>query len=428
MRLPSVFSNRNFLLLWSGQGLSVLGDQFALIAMPWLVLQMTGDPLALGTTLALQGIPRALFMLVGGAVSDRFSARAVMLATDLLRVILFALLAVLTAFGQVQLWMLYVLSFIFGVVSGFFNPASGSIVPQLVEEEQLHTANSLIQATAQLSTFLGPGIAGGLITLASKPAASGGGVQDLEGIALAFSVDAVSFLASTITLFLMRETARAGRPGQGETMLFAIREAMLFIWRDPFLRIACVLLAAVNLLCVGPLEVGIPVLADMVLRGGAAAFGLMMAAYGGGNLSGILMAGLLPRPAISTLKALSVAFLMFFGIGMISLSFIPSTAAAFPVALLMGIGNGYLALSYITLIQLRTPRVMIGRIISLLLLANMGMVPISEAVAGALIKVSLPGVLIGAGILIVLTGLWTATRNELLVEGAPSKDGEPSGV
>lgn len=79
---------RNFRLLWIGQGISVLGDQFYLIALPWLVLQLTGDALAVGTVLALVAFPRAVFMLVGGALIDRFSPPNVMLASDALRMVL----------------------------------------------------------------------------------------------------------------------------------------------------------------------------------------------------------------------------------------------------------------------------------------------------------------------------------------------------
>src|SRR5690349_12235851 len=85
---------RNFRLLWIGQSTSLLGDQFYLIALPWLVLKLTGDPLTLGTVLALAGIPRALFMLVGGAFTDRFSPRTIMLLSDLLRMVLSMLLAI----------------------------------------------------------------------------------------------------------------------------------------------------------------------------------------------------------------------------------------------------------------------------------------------------------------------------------------------
>src|SRR5690349_11628317 len=91
----SPLSVRNFRLLWIGEGISLLGDQFYMIALPWLVLQLTDSPFALGTVMALAGIPRALFMLIGGAFVDRFSPRTVMMISNFARLVLVALLSVL---------------------------------------------------------------------------------------------------------------------------------------------------------------------------------------------------------------------------------------------------------------------------------------------------------------------------------------------
>ena len=163
--MRGVLRVRDFRLLWIGQGTSLLGDQFYLIALPWLVLQITGDPLALGAILALAGIPRAVFMLVGGATSDRFSPRTIMLTSDVLRLVLTALLAVVVFAGWTPYWLLYAQALLFGLISGFFMPASSAIMPLLVDEGDLHAANGLFQGTAQLSIFLGPMLAGGLIAL-----------------------------------------------------------------------------------------------------------------------------------------------------------------------------------------------------------------------------------------------------------------------
>src|SRR5579885_2606021 len=114
--LLGVLRRGNFRLLWIGQGISLLGDQFYMIALPWLVLQVTGSALAVGTVLAAAAIPRALFMLLGGAVSDRFSPRAVMLASDLSRLGLVAALAALVLTGLIAPWMLYVSAVLFGLV------------------------------------------------------------------------------------------------------------------------------------------------------------------------------------------------------------------------------------------------------------------------------------------------------------------------
>ena len=160
-----LFSNRNFLLLWAGQGTSLIGDQFSMIALPWLVLILTGDPVQLGIVLALTGIPRVIFMLIGGAMTDRFSQRSVMLASDVLRLGLTAILAAVILTGRIELWMLYVFALAFGTVSAFFIPASSSIVPRIVRREELMAGNSIIQGTASLSVFIGPLLAGGLIAL-----------------------------------------------------------------------------------------------------------------------------------------------------------------------------------------------------------------------------------------------------------------------
>src|SRR5512135_2193287 len=104
----TVLRIRNFRLLWIGEGISLLGDQFYLIALPWLVLQLTGNALAVGTVLAAAGIPRAVFMLVGGALTDRFTPRSLMIGSNLARLALTGLLAALVLTQLIQTWMLYV--------------------------------------------------------------------------------------------------------------------------------------------------------------------------------------------------------------------------------------------------------------------------------------------------------------------------------
>src|SRR5512138_2453061 len=109
----SVLRIRNFRYLWIGEGISLLGDQLYLIALPWLVLSLTGNALAVGTVLATTGIPRALFMLLGGALTDRFTPRRLMINSNLARMALTGLLAALVLTGLIQLWMLYVFALLF---------------------------------------------------------------------------------------------------------------------------------------------------------------------------------------------------------------------------------------------------------------------------------------------------------------------------
>jgi len=404
--IQNVLQNRNFRLLWAGQGISLLGDQFELIAAPWLVLKLTGDPLALGSVLALSSIPRALFMLVGGAITDRFSPRTIMLVSDAVRLALTALMAALIFTNGLQVWMLYAFALLYGLVSGFFNPAASSVVPHIVARSDLQAGNSLIQGTAQLTNFVGPILAGSLIGLFGQDPAAGN-----TGIALAFALDSLSFLGSILTLVAMNAIHPVAAAG-AENVLASIRNGVRFALQDSFLRVMLVLIAGANLLFVGPLLVGMPVLAQLRLAGGALAYGLVMSAYGGGNLLGILLAGSLPKPNGKQLNRLVVALVSSFGLALAAFAFITSTWLAFAILLVVGVGNGYFAITAITLLQQRTPAGKLGRIMSLVLFANVGLVPVSQALSGLFIKLSLEGLFLGAGILMIGLAAWVALDRE----------------
>jgi MFS family permease len=418
-----VMAVRDFRLLWIGQGTSFLGDQFATIALPWLVLQLTGDPLALGVMLASLGIPRAVSMVFGGAVSDRLSARAVMLVSDVARLLLMLALVLLTAAGAVRLWMIYILAASFGAASGFFMPASNSIVPTLVDREHLAAGNAIFQGTTQLSQFIGPAIAGSVIAWFTKDLGSSG-QQSLTGISIAFAIDALALAVSVLTLWMMAPATF--KETTSSRMLEAIRSGVAFLWSDKFLRLSFILLALANLLFAGPLLVGIPVLADSRLAEGALGYGLIMSAFAAGNLAGMVSAGMLPKPKGLVLRYFIPVLLIAFGVTMFSLGWVKTTWAAIAILLPVGVGNGYMQITAYTLLQRRAPARMLGRLISLLLVANFGMVPLSQAISGALSKWSLTGLFAIAGVAMLLLGVWAAFQPEMgeieaIFNGPPSE-------
>ena len=145
-------------------------------------------------------------------------------------------------------------------------------------------------------------------------------------------------------------------------------------------------LTAINFLLMGPLMVGIPVLANQRLPEGATAFGLLMSAFAGGNLIGYLLAGSLPRPDGSSMRWIMILLIAAFGIVIGSLGFIPSTWIDFGLLLLLGVGNGYMAIILITWMQTHTPKEMLGRMMALVMLAGTGLAPISQAISGAMSK------------------------------------------
>lgn len=381
---------RDFKLLWVGEGISLIGDQFYLIALPWLVLQLTGDPLAMGLVLALAGIPRAIFMLVGGALTDRFTPQLIMLVSNLLRMVLVLILAGLVISGNIEMWMVYVLALSFGLIDAFFFPAQNAIVPGLVRKDQLQAANAIIQGTMQLSLFLGPVMAGYLIAQFADPGA-GEAAANIRGIGLAFALDALTFLASTVTLWMIRPAKSEGeaRGQDGKSSLIAdIGEGLDFVWNDIPLRTFFILIAISNFLIVGPLTVGVPVLADTRLPEGAAAFGILMSAYGGGSLLGIALAGILPKPPARKMGVVLGLIWSGLGIAIALLGLITTTTSGALVTFSAGAANGYVVILFITWLQGRTRPEMLGRVMSLLMFSSAGLLPISNLMTGALIDLN----------------------------------------
>lgn len=400
----NVLRIRNFRLLWIGEGISLLGDQFYLIALPWLVLSLTGNALAVGTVLATAGIPRALFMLVGGALTDRFTPRKVMITSNLARMALTGLLAGLVLTNLIQLWMLYALALCFGLADAFFFPAQISIVPQLVDKDQLQAGNAMIQGTAHLSLFLGPVLAGALISWLDN-----GATHSTSGIAQAFALDSLSFIVSVMMLSLMRiENANVHTEKSEGGVIASIREGLLYVWNDATLKIVFPITMGLNILINGPFAVGIPVVARTRFPEGAAAFGLIMSIFGGGALLGTVLAGMLPKPSKKLLGTVSLSVLSVMGIGLAVIGFAPTMYSAATAALGMGTANGYANIMLITWLQQKVVPEMTGRVMSLVMFAAVGLNPFSTALAGALIGLNATVLLVCAGILMTLFTLSAA--------------------
>lgn len=408
--IRAVLGMRDFMLLWTGQATSMLGDQFHGIAGAWLVLKLTGDPLALGTVMALGGIPRAIFTLIGGAVTDRFSPRRVMLATDAVRLLISALFAAQVFTNTLEIWMIYLYALVGGIVGGLFGPASMSIVPHILPQKDLQAGNSLTQGSSQLIGFLGPALAGALI--AAFPDEKLG-----AGVLIAF--DALTFIVSLVTLWLMRtggEILDPANRGNVRAMFTSMGDGIGYLLKDPALRLMIIIIAIANMSFGGPLLVGIPYLADTRFVEGAAAYGIIISGYAGGNLLGILLSGGLPKPGKKALQVILVVLFAVFATGIASLGWITVTWLAALDLFIMGLLNGYISILLITGLQRKTPKEMLGRLMSLVLFANMAFMPLSQAVAGGVLRWNVAALFVGAAALLGGLALFLLTpgaRNDL---------------
>jgi MFS family permease len=319
-------------------------------------------------------IPRAVFMLVGGAFSDRMSPRSLMLVSNVIRGIVVAAIAALVLTDRAELWHLYVLAATFGVVDAFFYPALNTIIPMIVPPRLLPPANAVISGSTQVMGLIGPALAGVFIALFETGPA--------------FVIDAASFGVAALAVFLVRGGRRATPPdGVAErqpSVLASIGEGIRAAWADPAVRGTLVLITAFNLAFSGPLSVGIPWLAEDRF-GGSAAFGILFSAWGGGALVGAVIGGSIERiPRFGTVL-LGIACVLGVGLALIGLA--PTLPIALAIIGPMGVLVGLTNVQYISWLQRRVAEELRGRVMSLSMLASVGLVPVSLAAAGALADV-----------------------------------------
>src|SRR5262245_15457302 len=164
-RRLGVLAEREFRLLWAGQATSALGSSLVPVALAFAVLELTGSASALGIVLATGFVSRVLLLLLGGVVADRLPRRRVMLAADVLRTAVQALVAAVVLTGSVELWHLVVLVALYGAADAFFAPAATGLVPEVVAPARLQQANALLSLTQSISTVVGPAVAGVLVAV-----------------------------------------------------------------------------------------------------------------------------------------------------------------------------------------------------------------------------------------------------------------------
>ena len=403
---------RNFRLLSLGQLTSTVGDYCYAVALPWLVLSSHGGTVLLGIVLACYGLPRAVLIPVGGVLADRLSPRAVMLAADTARCLLVTALAVLAVRRTGSLVFLGPIVGLVGAGEGLFLPASAAIMPRLLPTEMLQAGNGLSAAMVQAGSFAGPVLGGVLITVAGAAA----------GPAIAFAADGASFAVSAAALVMMRGAGAAAagpadqpapapglpagpgldadvaaaRSGSGEpagpgsdpgttTGPDAAEPdepgALRLLLRAREFQAIVMISVLANFVVAAAFEVALPALAHA--RFGADGYGALVACFGAGAIAGTLAAARMTdpaRPAVTVsasflVAALAAAALPFAG-------GLPGAAAA---DLLFGATAGLGNVVAVTLLQHWAPARLLGRVMSIVMLASVGTFPVSVALAGLII-------------------------------------------
>jgi MFS family permease len=380
--------------LWAATSLSLIGDFFSYVAIAWLVLQLTGSSLALGSVLVVQAVPRGVLMLVGGAISDRLSPRITMLASMGLRVALVAPLAMVVLTGHVQMWEVYGISFVFGVVDAFFMPARGAILPRIVVDHELEAGNAVLNVSSQVSIVVGPALAGLVVAT--------------MGTGWAFAADAACFAVGALFVLWLpgaapvEADATAPERGMGGQIMAGFRYA----WADVGIRSALIIIAAVDFGANGAIGVGLPTLAHGRYGAGAAGLGILLGAWGVGATAGALASGMVKRP--ERMGWLFVAVCAWLGITIGAIGLIPTLAPAAFVMAIAGVATGAVNTFGVSWLQRRTDAAMQGRVMSLVMLASVGLVPVAYALSGAIADVNATLLFLLAGGLMLATAVGAA--------------------
>jgi MFS family permease len=396
-QILSVASFRNF---WLGFLVSNLGDSMTKVALSWYVWEQTRSAAALGLMTFLYLGPVVVGGFLAGWLLDKFDKRRVMLADTIFRGIIVALIPILYYFGLLEVWHAYVVAAIYGFLAMIIWAGGPSIVPLLVEEEQLPTANALEAFAWTFSNVAGPALAGLLIAAVGAPNV--------------VAIDAISYFAFALLLLgvhipqqesaedeVGNRAAKQVRYGEAFKLLLGNRIIAPITYMFFFFNIAH-----------GMLQVWLPIFADLTLGGGAQLYGLLLAASSLGEVSSAFIAGALTyRISLGRLIALSQT-----AAGLVFLLLLTATTPVLTAIFLFlfGMFHGPLSIWAQTLRMRIIPPDLRGRLFALIRLSVVAGYPLGGALAGVLtVSLGIPGLILLSTGLMTLPGIGALMVREL---------------
>ena len=369
MRFPTglrALNHRDYRLFFSGQLISLIGTWMQRVAQSWLVLELTNSPFKLGLVTALQSAPMLCLAFVAGAIADRLPKRRVLIGTQTALMAQAFVLAVLVWSGYAQYWHVALLATCYGLANTLDMPTRQSFVVEMASKEDLPSAIALNSTMVSGARMVGPAVAGLLV--------------DRYGVASAFALNGLSFVAVILALAAMRADGLPV-PAQGTTVREDILAGLRYAARTPLVALTLGLLSIVGLFVINH-NVLVPLLARDVLHEGAHGFGLLMAAVGTGAIVGALAVATWgkSRPPLALLLGTAGA-----AAGLtILLAEVRNFWAAMLVLTLVGLSQIVFLASCNTTLQLVVPDRMRGRIMSLYAFVWVGVTPLGSLFVGTI--------------------------------------------
>lgn len=368
---------RDFWLYFSGQSVSQLGSSFTTFALPLLVFKLTHSATSLAITTAATFLPYLLFGLVLGAVVDRVDRRRMMLRTDMARALVVAVLPVLSLLGVLEVWQIYVVTFVQSTLGILFGCGEFAAIPALVGEEELVTANARVMAMNNVGPVLGPTVAGALVALVP--------------VAQLLFFDAGSFLVSACCLAAIQRSFNEGMAPVSRvgsligSLLADVREGLGYVWRHPALRSISIMMALINFVY-STASAQLVLFAKRALHASNSEVGFLFACGAAGIVVVSLLAGPIRRRlsfAVTALGALVVS-----GLALTAMALVHSYPAAL---VLWGASSGFGLLLNINTGALRqaiVPPQLFGRVVSVAQVLAWSAIPLGSIAGAAAINAS----------------------------------------
>lgn len=390
-----LLKNTNFLFLWAATLFSSFALAFFTFSQTWYIAKTLNLEASLGVVFVALSVPRLIFMIVGGAVADKFPKKNIMFYSNIIRAILVATILTWFIVGDVTLYTFALFALFFGLADAFFWSADGSILPELVEKSRLTQANSLTQMTNQASVILGPVLGGILIKF-----------TNYETI---FSITILLLIFAAILVQKIQFTV----PEQKDTdkgMFTSIKEGILYVKESPFLSTFLICSAFLNLFLIGPMQVGFPLFVKNVLHGDSLQFSYLEASVGGGMAIGAIIVGL---KNINRRRGLFCIIMMLLsGVFFLAINFSTVLWQALLAGMFYGITIAMAIVPLMAMIQSTVKEEMMGRVMSLLMLSSMGFIPLSYAFTSLALAMGIPIVTVmkSGAIAVIVFVLFVAIR------------------
>ncbi|HCI15194.1 MAG TPA: MFS transporter [Candidatus Marinimicrobia bacterium] len=383
----SIIKNRNFAFMWFGHLISHAGDAVFMIALPWLMLDITGSKSLTSLVSMSAYLPAVLFGLFAGVVVDRYNRKWIMIYSDTLRALLVAVIPLSLIYGFISPLLIGTITFSLATFSAFFYPARDSLIPHIVTAEELPAANSAISVSGQMSHLLGPLFAGIGISI--------------FGLRHLFTADAISFLFSILLISLIVGPARKLTIEKHPPKWQGIVEGLTYVNSHKGLRILLILTFVNNIFIMGPAIIGLPVFVREVLTSDFGVLAKLEVAMATGMIVGSFVFWKAEKN-ISPISILLFGIVMD-GITYTLLFFADTSFIAMLVLIIHGIGIPLITVSRTTIIQAVVPDEYRGRLFSMIYMAVMGTTAISVGLTGFILE------FIGADSLFLLIGVGAAS-------------------